>query len=590
MALRIKNLVIEQNVPPEKILVLMFNRLARQQFSERLLATRLSPSQQPKIYTFHAFAYRFIKEMERIGVIPRHMDLWINGRAELERIYISKAIENLERRKVIRPSEIDLQEAVNAISLWKSFLIPPESAGHHVNQNIAAVYAEFESLRTQKNALTFDDFVPLAVHLFTNDAKLNRDWCGRMDQIIVDEYQDVNYGQQQLIELLAGQQGDVMVVGDDDQTIYEWRGARPQYISGEFQTVFDNKPHVDYTLSHSFRFGPVLAQVAYNCISQNQQRISKPLVAHFIERETNVHVYQMELSESFETAKLFTTQLITLVLAQHVRPNQIAILARLYAQLAPLEVELLNHKVPYNLIGSQPFFKRSENAALINYLQIALSLEKPITNESLSWFLSIANKPLRYLPRQELASVLDHGRLFHLSMYDVLTSLVEKSESKLNNAQRLALAKLLNVLKRINFQLSETPDMPTGQLLHWLVDQLEYLQQFSNYYGEGEASIERELSVKYFLYFSDQTKFSVKQYIDYLAHLDITQGTKPDQQIILTSIFQVKGLEFEYVFVPQCYEGQLPYFGDTQNVVYDTTGQIATSDQSPSLESERRIF
>ena len=116
---------------------------------------------------------------------------------------------------------------LNIISLYKSALIPPERAGHHTNQHIPKIYKAYEYSRATENALTFDDFVPTVVNSLQSNDSLRTTWSSRADYLIVDEYQDVNFGQQRLIEILAGDRAEVMVVGDDDQTIYEWRGARP---------------------------------------------------------------------------------------------------------------------------------------------------------------------------------------------------------------------------------------------------------------------------------------------------------------------------------------------------------------------------
>ena len=143
------------------------------------------------------------------------------------------------------------------------------------------VYALFEEKRRQAKALTFDDFVPVAVRLLEHSDTIAATWCNRYEHLIVDEYQDVNYGQQRLIEVLAGDKAELMVVGDDDQTIYEWRGARSTYIIRDFQSQFANKPHSTYRLSHTFRFGPLAAQVAQNCISHNSNRVEKEVVSFF---------------------------------------------------------------------------------------------------------------------------------------------------------------------------------------------------------------------------------------------------------------------------------------------------------------------
>ena len=169
------------------------------------------------------------------------------------------------------PDLIDPKVALETVGLWKASLIPPERGGHRTDPDLPLVYRRFEELRVREQALTFDDFIPEAFKIMDSHPEFQRRWTDRLDHLIVDEYQDVNYGQQQLIRLLAGNKADVMVVGDNDQTIYEWRAARPRYILEEFKRDFANKPvGADYPLSHSFRFGPLVAQTAYNVITTNE--------------------------------------------------------------------------------------------------------------------------------------------------------------------------------------------------------------------------------------------------------------------------------------------------------------------------------
>src|SRR5690606_8603975 len=120
---RLKHLVMEEDVSPDKVLVLMFNRLARSQFGQKLATSGLPPHLQPKIYTFHAFAFRFINVMVRSGQIPRYTDLWVGERSELYRIYLGRAIENLERRGLIPPDKVGAADVMRAISLWKGSMI-----------------------------------------------------------------------------------------------------------------------------------------------------------------------------------------------------------------------------------------------------------------------------------------------------------------------------------------------------------------------------------------------------------------------------------------------------------------------------------
>jgi DNA helicase-2/ATP-dependent DNA helicase PcrA len=264
MACRIQYLVQECHVAPHTIRVLMFNRLARQQFCTHLDRTGLPDTMQPEVHTFHSFSFQIINTMVRIGVLPGLTQFWTGEKEELVWLTAKRAIESLERKGCIVPNTIETEDALNAISLWKGALLPPNRAGSWSMPMMYLVYEEFEQMRLEKSALTFDDFIPMALEILESNANARNRWCGPVEYLIVDEYQDVNYGQQHLLELLSDGKADVMAVGDDDQTIYEWRGARPNYIVRDFEKVFNHKPQSMYQLSHSFRFGPTIAQSATN--------------------------------------------------------------------------------------------------------------------------------------------------------------------------------------------------------------------------------------------------------------------------------------------------------------------------------------
>lgn len=172
--------------------------------------------------------------------------------------------------------------------------------------------------------------------------------------------------QQQLIELLTGNRADVMVVGDDDQTIYEWRGARPGYILRDFAKVFSNKPHIDYKLSHSFRFGPLIAQCAQNVISLNIERWQKPLIAHQTQKPAHIEIVFDIHDLGYQLEKL---------IEECRNPREIIVLARMYSQLSELEAECLRREIPYRVVERGPFFERREITVLLDYRTWALARE-----------------------------------------------------------------------------------------------------------------------------------------------------------------------------------------------------------------------
>jgi DNA helicase-2/ATP-dependent DNA helicase PcrA len=585
MAYRIKYLIEEQNVAPSSIRVLMFNKLARVQFQERLAEIGIPRKFHPPVDTFHSFSYRLIRQMMDARVIPASVEFWTDGRGERIWLYTNIAITNLEREGIVPAGHVDPEEAVQAISLWKGSLIPPSRAGYRGDLYLPLVYEEYERLRIRKGAITFDDFVVMAVGILEYEQSVRADWCNRVAHIIVDEYQDVNFGQQRLIELLAGERGDVMVVGDDDQTIYEWRGARPHYMIREFQTAFSNKPHTDYTLSRSFRFGPVIAQCAFNSISFNTTRVPKPLVAHRADKQAEVHIL-----EGSDANRELADQIITLVKEQGVPPSEIRVLVRTYAQLAGLEAECLDRGIPYQVVGRNPFFERRENAVLLEYVRLAMALDSPVTTQTERWLLSIANTPSRKLGRKDLSQAMRSARFHGATTREALTRLADDPASSLCLPQQQRVTELVTLLDQIRQRVTGEPDLLAGTLLGWLVDTLNYLDHFTEYYGDGWESFDRKRAVINFVDYARGTGLPPVEFLNHIASLDTTRGAPEAQQIVMTSVFREKGCEYDFVMIPQCEEGYMPCLRQTGNLVFDKAGLVEEPEPSEAIENERRLF
>ena len=203
LAYRIKHLIINEQVTPSSIRVLMFNALARKQFRRHLDRVGLPETNQPEIHTFHSFCYQIIRRQVSDGVLPEFIQFWLGDKEELIWLTVKRAISNLERSRRIPYAAVDPDEGMTAISLWKGALLPPDRAGSRSSQYLPLVYEEFERQRLKKSALTFDDFIPDVVQMLEDNPAENRRWCQGVRHVLVDEYQDINFGQQRLIELLA---------------------------------------------------------------------------------------------------------------------------------------------------------------------------------------------------------------------------------------------------------------------------------------------------------------------------------------------------------------------------------------------------
>ena len=585
MAHRIKHLVQQYHIHPSAIQVLMFNSLARKQFSSHLDNIGLSKAQQPTVHTFHSFSFQVIHEAVKKGILPSNTQYWLADKTELIWLTVKRAITELEKTKRIPLETVDPEEALSTIGLWKSSLIPPNRAGSYASTYLPLVYRQFEYLRQAESALTFDDFIPLAIELLENNPSLYERYCHNLKHLIIDEYQDINFGQQRLIEILASEQVDIMVVGDDDQTIYEWRGARPNYIIHDFATVFNAQPVKDYRLSRSFRFGPVIAQCAANVIALNKDRVNKPLIAYQAEKAGFVQVY----SGGFDAIKELTQQVEALIQVDKVPPSEVIVLGRLFAQLDNLEAEFLTRGIPYRVDGQEPFYKRREINALLDYVRLANDFQTPMNDSIGNYLLSVANKPSRMLSRSLLNKMvftakqrkLSTQNLFEVAATDFSLGIAQWQMSKIND-----FAKFMRVLH----QRLILAHQDAGELLNWVVTELDYLSYFQDYYGKGENSDEKAFAVVNFIKYVAQLHVSPRQLLERLSLLDTTQGKPDEELVVFTTIFRTKGMEYDYVIIPQCDENLLPYLKSERSDVFDTKGLVRETQMSGAVDSERRLF
>ena len=597
MGLRVYHLAKSQQVEARTIRVLTFNRLASQQFKAKLDLLGMRRKECPYVSTFHAFAYQFVQMALKDGFLPKG-EFWIGKEEEKARMLVLRTMQELAKKQKIPEGAIDVEEAMEAISLWKGALIPPERAGHHTNKFLPLVYAQFEKKRKVSNAYTFDDFVPAVVDLLSTNNRLQKRWCGRLQQLIVDEYQDVNAGQQRLIELLAGKTADVMVVGDDDQTIYEWRGARPEFILEEFVSAFPDKQHTTYTLSRSFRFGPSLASCAYNTIRNNSKRTQKKLVAHDRRWKSEVILVESTVQNRESIHHALANELKSLIQKKKVHPSEIWVLGRMYAQLSIFESQCLATGIPYKVLGNVPFFKRAEVQKIIEYLRVVLQLDDPISPSVKQAFMSIANTPNRYLKRTMLKETLQVASREGYSIRGYLHVLLEHLEPE--KTKHRSVKNLLWVLDRAHTMLPGRQNgkkragkkqcSDAGSIMKWITLHVDYPAHFKDYYGEGEDAFERMETLRNFTDFAQSLNLGPQEFLQHMHSLDSRQGAPEEALITMTTVHKTKGLEFDYVFIPSCQEGYMPCLLNNEQPIFDTQGLVSPAEPSSMIENERRLF
>ena len=262
----------------------------------------------------------------------------------------------------------------------------------------------------------------------------------------------------------------------------------------------------------------------------------------------------------------------------------------MFSQLSGIEAEFLNQGIPYRVVGRQPFFERREIQVLLNYIKLSTVLDEPPTTDGTKLLLSVANTPNRKISKDKLTQGMVVNLREHLSIRDKLIFLTDNPETPLSREQQTNLTDLVSVLDRLKERIREEPELSAANLLDWLVKRVDYFEHFNDYYGKGEHSEDRKRAVTKFCDFAKKTRERPIEFVKHVARLDPTHGKPEDQQIVMTTIFRTKGLDFDYVIIPSCEEGYLPCLVGDKNPTYDKAGTSVQPESSEAIENERRLF
>jgi superfamily I DNA/RNA helicase len=212
-----------------------------------------------------------------------------------------------------------------------------------------------------------------------------------------------------------------------------------------------------------------------------------------------------------------------------------------------------------------------------------------MSKERQDWFLSIANTPQRKLSRAKLDQAC-RGANGRFSTLEVLQLLIDDAESPLTRTQREQVDGLLTTLQRTFERVSEEPDLSAGDLIEWLAKTVGYESHFDDYYGKGEHSADRKLAIANLIRYAKSTELDAVAFLAHVEMQDPTQGAPKHQQVMMTTIFKTKGLEYDYVVMPHCEEGYLPCLYGAEVHIFDTAGIVKEPEASEALENERRLF
>ena len=436
------------------------------------------------------------------------------------------------------------------ISRYKNSLIDPVEAYAQAEltnyKHIAKIYEEYEAYLLKNNLVDFDDLLCLTYKLLDEHTDLCRQTSEKYQYIMIDEYQDTNELQLRLLQKLCTTHNNLCVVGDDDQSIYGWRGAHVRNIL-EFDQDFENATVVK--LEHNYRSTQPILTVANALIEHNRSRLGKTLIATKSGGDDVQTITSHDESE--ESQKI--AKAIKGLINSGVRPNEIAVLYRINALSRSLEEGLNRAGVPYKLLGGLRFYDRAEIKDLISYLRV-------ITNVHDNFSLKrIINKPKRGLGKAtidkiELSSI-EAGK----SMFEFISTL---SESELEALVRKKSAGELRDFVSEILELRRVSEEAIYRFIDLLEERFKIKETLKGLPDEAEKVANVD---EFYGLFRDYVKQNPDASLPEFLN-DITLQSDQDQvegeSIYIMSIHASKGLEFEHLFVIGLEEGFLPLIGD----------------------------
>ena len=560
---RIARLVRERDVPPDRILAVTFTNKAAGEMRERV-AQRLG--REPRglwIGTFHAVGARLVRRYaERVG------------RTSSFTIYDTDDAEALVRRVMddlgVSPKQWSPRAVAGRISDAKNALVSPadfrQAARDDFHRATALVFERMEQALERANAVTFDDLLTLPVAILRGEPAIARSLSERFRYVLVDEYQDTNIAQYQLVKQL-GAHGNVFVVGDDDQSIYGWRGADIRNILG-FERDFPAARVV--RLEENYRSTPAILDFANVVIAGNEARRGKTLRAT---RPPGAPVTLLAAADDRDEAEFVVDEILTLRSADRsLVLGSFAVLYRTNAQSRPLEDELRKRAMPYRLIGQVRFYERREVRDIVAWLRL---IANPADDEA---FRRAIGAPRRGIGGATLAVVAAAARAAGTPMLDAARSVESLS---VRAAAKNLLAEFAAVVDDLR---ASAPDMAVDELLEEILERTGYPDwlrgeepdaedRLANIESlvEGAAEVRDELE-------GEAGLAPLDLFLQRIALVTSADEADPDEgAVTLMTLHNAKGLEYPVVFVTGLEDGLLPL---VRGGMEDAAG----------VEEERRLF
>ncbi len=553
---RIAYLIAECDVKPWNIIAITFTNKAAKEMKTRIENIVGEGAKDIWIGTFHSMCVRILRrEITKIGY---GSDFAIYDTADTK-VVIKECIKDLDLNDKLYSDKYLLNEIGRA----KNDMMDEEKylnlyASDYRLSKVSEVYKLYQSKLKKNNALDFDDIINLTIKIFTESKETLDYYSEKFKYVLVDEYQDTNKAQDLLIMMLSSKYNNLFVVGDDQQSIYKFRGADIQNILN-FEKNFDNTKVVK--LEQNYRSTKNILNVANCVIKNNTSNVPKKL---WTENDDGKKPKIFSADNDYDEANYVISQINSLKREEYYKHSDFAILYRTNAQSRVFEDVLMREGLPYKVIGGLKFYERKEIKDIIAYLRLIHN-----QNDDVS-FKRIINEPKRGIGKTSLDAVEEYAKFNGISMYDVAKN-IDKYVATRANANFKDFVKIIENLKSQEYKIAD--------LTEEVLKQTGYMEALEN--EKTDEADNRIENIGQFIttaieFENEEADNTLTNFLENLALVTDLDSVSNDQDsILLMTLHTAKGLEFPVVFLVGMEEGLFPS--------YKSIGE------TDELEEERRL-
>lgn len=524
---RFAYLTAVQKVAPWSILAMTFTNKAANEMKERIENLTGKNANGLWIGTFHSLAARILrKEIDKLGYINDFC------------IYDDEDAGSLVRSilKEFKIHEALYKGILSKISSLKASLVGPDELlanedSYGFDEKFARVYVRYQDELKKNNALDFDDLIMCTVRLCEKHSDVLKKYHKEFSHIMIDEFQDTNTSQYRLLKLLASKHKNICVVGDDDQSIYKFRGAEVGNIRA-FRKDFRKTKVIN--LEQNYRSTQSILDIAESLIAKSSERMAKKL---WTERGKGEKIYYCTAINEKEEARYIAQSIKDLYLKGKYSYKDIAVLYRVNQQSRTLEEAMRENGQSYRIFGGVSFYKRKEIKDMISYLKV---IANPDDSVSLK---RIVNCPPRQIGTTTVTRIENEARKREGSLYSTMKHIIRSNNY--TNSLKDKISGFVNIMDKLIAQ----KDIDVPQLLEMVLEKTNYLK----WAGEKRADNLKEL-------IGSAEGSDLNSFIDKAALYSGTDESNNDDAVTLMTLHSAKGLEFPVVFIAGIEDGLMPHF------------------------------